>query len=95
MIQAYLALRGHRLHVRRTLDQFYYIGMKDTEHRDTSQVVQRYAMEKLDLTDTNQNDQLLQSKLIMVDQLWLWVLKKSLPPNLTPSHSTWRLRNYR
>ena len=69
--------------------------MEDTEGRDTNQVVQRYAVKGFDLIDTDQNDQLLQSKLIMVDQLWLWVLKKSLPPISIPFHYAQRLQNYR
>ncbi|RYP58456.1 hypothetical protein DL769_008947 [Monosporascus sp. CRB-8-3] len=77
LIKAYLSLNGYRLHIRRTLDQFYYIGMEDTESRDTKQVVQRYAVKGFDKIDKNQNDQLLQSKLIMVDQLWLWILGES------------------
>jgi hypothetical protein len=74
LVQAYLASQNHRLHIRRTLDQFYYLGMEDTEDRDTNQVVQRYALKGLDKIDENHTDLLLQSKLIMVDQLWLWVL---------------------
>ncbi|EPE32023.1 hypothetical protein GLAREA_12105 [Glarea lozoyensis ATCC 20868] len=76
LVQAYLASQNHRLHIRRTLDQFYYLGMEDTEDRDTNQVVQRYALKGLDKIDENQTDLLLQSKLIMVDQLWLWILGK-------------------
>ncbi|KAG4434243.1 hypothetical protein IFR05_010262 [Cadophora sp. M221] len=74
LVQAYLPLHGHRHHVRRTLDQFYYIGMEDTEGRDINQVVQRYAVKGLDKIDKDYENVLLQSKLIMVDQLWLWVL---------------------
>ncbi|KAF8853541.1 hypothetical protein BDZ45DRAFT_75687 [Acephala macrosclerotiorum] len=60
---AYL-LEAHPLHVRRTLDQYYYHSMLDTKRRDIDQVVSRY-----------QKDQNLNPKVIsMVDQLWLWVL---------------------
>lgn len=76
LVQAYLGLHSHRFHIRRTLDQFYYIGMQDTEGRDTNQVVQRCAVKELDKIDKDQDKILLQSKLIMVDQLWLWVLGK-------------------
>ena len=57
------------LHVRRTLDQFWYRNV-DTAVRDGDQVVQRYqAKEK---TPTSEIDSL------MVDQLWVWVLGPSL-----------------
>jgi Mg2+ and Co2+ transporter CorA len=57
------------LHVRRTLDQFWYRNV-DTAVRDGDQVVQRYqAKEK---KPTSEIDSL------MVDQLWVWVLGPSL-----------------
>ncbi|KAI3318081.1 hypothetical protein HD806DRAFT_540551 [Xylariaceae sp. AK1471] len=71
LISAYLARGAHYLHLRRTLDQFYYIGVEDTEDRDINQVVQRYAVKKFSMTDESR----MRSKLIMVDQLWLWVLE--------------------
>ncbi|KAE9381023.1 hypothetical protein N431DRAFT_457638 [Stipitochalara longipes BDJ] len=80
LIEAYFAneyvdKHGHRLHIRRTLDQFYYIGMKDTERRDIDQVVQRYALKGMkDLESLIDDKDLLDSKLIIVDQLWMWVL---------------------
>jgi ankyrin repeat protein len=57
------------LHVRRTLDQFWYRDI-DTRVRDGDQVVQRY--QKKEHRPRNEIDSL------MVDQLWIWVLGPSL-----------------
>jgi len=65
LIQAYLQ-SSHNLHIRRTLDQFYYHGIS-TEDRDTDQVVYRYTRDKGKVM-----------KVFMVDQLWLWILDKDL-----------------
>lgn len=65
LIQAYLQ-SAHNLHVRRTLDQFYYHAIS-TEGRDTDQVVYRYTRDKGK-----------ERKVFMVDQLWLWILSDDL-----------------
>lgn len=65
LIQAYLQ-STHNLHIRRTLDQYYYHAIS-TEDRDTDQVVYRYTRDKGK-----------EKKLYMVDQLWLWILDKDL-----------------
>ncbi|KAI0858773.1 hypothetical protein F4860DRAFT_526840 [Xylaria cubensis] len=70
LINAYFARETHHLHIRRTLDQFYY--EEDTDVRDTSQVVQRYAVKGLPKISKKET---MSSKLIMVDQLWLWMLQ--------------------
>ncbi|KUJ13580.1 uncharacterized protein LY89DRAFT_754448 [Mollisia scopiformis] len=63
LLRAYLR-DPHPLHIRRTLDQYYYYAMESTEERDSDQVVTRY-----------QKKYHLEPKVItMVDQLWLWVL---------------------
>lgn len=55
------------LHIRRTLDQSYFLNLKDTSHRDQDQVVYRatrlpwYVPGNL-------------ARAVMVDQLWMWVL---------------------
>ncbi|KAI0600665.1 hypothetical protein F4775DRAFT_582590 [Biscogniauxia sp. FL1348] len=54
------------LHPRRTLDQFFYHGI-DTSARDTDQVVYRYCKRHH-----------VETKVFMVDQLWLWVIGKDL-----------------
>ena len=65
LIQAYLQSTPN-LHIRRTLDQFYYHAI-NTEGRDQDQVVYRYTKEK-------GKDE----KVFMVDQLWLWILGNDL-----------------
>lgn len=57
------------LHVRRTLDQFWYRNV-DTGVRDGDQVVQRY--QEKEKKSPSEIDSL------MVDQLWIWVLGPSL-----------------
>ena len=56
------------LHLRRTLDQAYYTKL-DTRARDNDQVIFRYTR---DVTKLGQN-----AMMIMVDQCWLWVVRKS------------------
>jgi hypothetical protein len=67
-------LRKHLLserpvHIRRTLDQSYYWTLKDTSTRDRDQVVYR--------ATKDQNP-----RIIMVDQLWLWILDGSKHQNI-------------
>lgn len=54
------------LHMRRTLDQYYYYMLEDTEDRDADQVVTRWAKNQLGKPRHN---------ILMVDQLWIWVIK--------------------
>ncbi|KAL9111061.1 MAG: hypothetical protein Q9227_004494 [Pyrenula ochraceoflavens] len=53
------------LHFRRTLDQYYYYTLRTTEVRDRDQVVSRY-MKQLWPEE--------EGIVLMVDQLWLWIL---------------------
>jgi hypothetical protein len=55
------------LHFRRTLDQYYYYTLHTTEARDRDQVVSRY------IAKTWPDDE---NMVLMVDQLWLWILDK-------------------
>ena len=66
-----MLIRAHiqsstQLHVRRTLDQFFYHGI-DTERRDRDQVVYRFCKEREK-----------EPKIFMVDQLWMWILGDGL-----------------
>ncbi|KAF2685607.1 hypothetical protein K458DRAFT_387567 [Lentithecium fluviatile CBS 122367] len=54
------------LHPRRSLDQYFYPHLSDTSFRDKDQVVWRRTKEARG-----------GSKMIMVDQLWLWSIKYS------------------
>jgi hypothetical protein len=78
------------LHPRRTLDQSYYSALKDTGTRDRDQVVYRATTpaghdcaEIVDEEDPYQKCRQCQEdvkkvpRLIMVDQLWLWILDES------------------
>lgn len=65
LIHAYLH-STHNLHIRRTLDQFYYHAIS-TDDRDEDQVIYRYTKDKGK-----------EVKVFMVDQLWLWILGDDL-----------------
>jgi len=64
LVQAYLRDK-HPLHIRRTLDQFYYYILNNTDVRDKDQTGSRYHR-RFGLKNKN--------IITMVDQLWLWVL---------------------
>ena len=59
----------HPLHVRRTLDQFYYSTLRETETRDVDQVPYKYFHGQFPRSTMH--------PVLMVDQLWLWVLDDS------------------
>ncbi|KAJ4351186.1 uncharacterized protein N0V89_006525 [Didymosphaeria variabile] len=63
LINAYL-YNPPALHVRRTLDQYYYHMLENTHERDIDQVVSRWAQNVKSATNHN---------ILMVDQLWLWI----------------------
>lgn len=74
------------LHPRRTLDQFYYWTLKDTRTRDRDQVVYRGTAPVRDLMHSNcvkracEHCQATVRKIprvVMVDQLWMFILDKS------------------
>lgn len=70
LIRAHLATSTASLHVRRTLDQSFYHNI-DTESRDEDQVVYRYQLKDREKEDVD-------PKIVMVDQLWMWVLGPNL-----------------
>ncbi|KAB5586057.1 hypothetical protein GE09DRAFT_51240 [Coniochaeta sp. 2T2.1] len=55
------------LHIRRTLDQYYFLTLADTSKRDRDQVV--YRATNWGLKQPSRN-----ARIVMVDQLWLWIL---------------------
>ncbi|KAF2648081.1 hypothetical protein K491DRAFT_261624 [Lophiostoma macrostomum CBS 122681] len=61
------------LHVRRTLDQYYYHMLESTQDRDKDQVVSRWYQRVKGQSRHN---------ILMVDQLWLWTTWKK-PPKTT------------
>lgn len=72
LIRAHLTTSTVSLHVRRTLDQSFYHNI-DTESRDQDQVVYRYQTKGKDV-----DDPAFDPKVVMVDQLWMWILGKDL-----------------
>ena len=75
LLRAHLVSSTVNLHVRRTLDQFYYHNI-DTKSRDEDQVVYRYQSERLKRMASEEIR--TEPKVFMVDQLWMWVLGKDL-----------------
>lgn len=56
------------LHDRRTLDQSYFYNLRNVAHRDSDQVIGQNTLRK----EGNNPDQ--SRKMMMVDQLWMWVV---------------------
>lgn len=82
--------RDPPLHPRRTLDQSHYGALKNTETRDRDQVVYRATSPAAHVCERDQtvtqavgkckqcrDDIRMVPRLIMVDQLWLWILDES------------------
>jgi Mg2+ and Co2+ transporter CorA len=72
LIDAHLSSSTTSLHVRRTLDQFFYPNI-DTQSRDQDQVVYRYQTK-----GPGREGPGTDPKIFMVDQLWMWVLGTNL-----------------
>ncbi|KAL4762550.1 ankyrin repeat protein [Aspergillus foveolatus] len=68
LLRAHLTGSSTSLHIRRTLDQFFYPNI-DTQSRDQDQVVYRYQKKR---------SRVPEPKIFMVDQLWMWILGPSL-----------------
>ncbi|KAL3485526.1 hypothetical protein BJX62DRAFT_217054 [Aspergillus germanicus] len=68
LLRAHLSSSTTSLHIRRTLDQFFYPNI-DTQTRDQDQVVYRYQ---------TRGSRTPEPKIFMVDQLWMWILGPSL-----------------
>lgn len=73
------------IHVRRTLDQFGYPHLRSTVSRDDDQMLWKRTRKLEDLIDwltgddelppkSNSQDSIVDGKVLMVDQIWLWVL---------------------
>ncbi|KAK4655420.1 hypothetical protein QC762_302370 [Podospora pseudocomata] len=69
------------VHCRRTLDQFSYYMLSSTETRDKSQVAYKWAK------DTKACDKAKDRPIIMVDQLWVWILHNGTV--ITSFPTTW------
>lgn len=75
LVREYLP-KSPPLHIRRTLDQYYYYMLSDTGQRDSDQVVTRWARNYLKIRDHN---------ILMVDQLWLWVVAGDQDKGILPN----------
>ena len=65
------------LHPRRTLDQFYYSSLRNTSTRDSDQTISKWT--GIGVEQGGRQSAHSSSRLIMVDQLWCWVLDESKP----------------
>lgn len=72
LIRAHLASSSASLHIRRTLDQFFYPNI-DTQIRDQDQVVYRYQTK-----GQGRERYWAEPKIFMVDQLWMWIIGTNL-----------------
>lgn len=59
--------REPALHIRRTLDQSYFLNLDDTTRRDRDQVVYRATRLPWHVPGNL-------TRVVMVDQLWMWIL---------------------
>jgi hypothetical protein len=88
LIRAYFKKDTFPLHCRRTLDQFTYHMLEDTERRDNTQVMFKWTKqdqakrEKADRQlhnvqppSTHPNRDKGSYPLLMIDQLWMWILE--------------------
>lgn len=72
------------INCRRTLDQYQYPSIHDTRARDDDQVLYKLTKESLSPDMSNvqaetPEDDVLNGNLLMVDQLWMWIME-------TPDH---------
>lgn len=74
------------LHPRRTLDQFYYSSLGDTSSRDRDQTISKWTGPNVPAD--GRTGAVDQSLIIMVDQLWCWVVDDSTSNQ--PLHPTQR-----
>jgi hypothetical protein len=63
------------LHPRRTLDQFYYPSLENTRARDADQTLSKWTEERV--PSYGRARAMYDSILIMIDQLWCWVIDDS------------------
>jgi len=81
VVESYL-LSDRPIHCRRTLDQYRYYMLETTESRDRDQVVYKWARNREHRKRESGSVDVLGEKVfkasnrpvIMVDQLWLWIL---------------------
>ncbi|KAF2624672.1 hypothetical protein BU25DRAFT_493335 [Macroventuria anomochaeta] len=84
--QFLLGMNGKSLHPRRTLDQFYYSSLDDTSSRDRDQTISKWTGP--DVGADGRTAAIDQSLIIMVDQLWCWVVDERTVFTCFPSQNT-------
>lgn len=95
MIWKYLSCE-RPIHVRRTLDQFGYPHLRSTVSRDDDQMLWKRTRKLEDLIDwptsddelpplSNSPDSIVDGKVLMVDQIWLWVLDQKTVVTFFPN----------
>ncbi|KAF4859771.1 hypothetical protein CGCSCA2_v006020 [Colletotrichum siamense] len=57
---------------RRTLDEFYYSGLRNTASRNAGQTVSKWTGK--DVRENGRDQAVEDSHVILVDQLWIWIL---------------------
>lgn len=72
------------IHIRRTLDQFGYPNLRSTVARDDDQMLWKRTKKKVNLSefnsalhvedDSDKHGPFMDGKVLMVDQLWLWII---------------------
>lgn len=71
------------IHTPRSIDQYYYSSLADTSRRDVDQVIRRYQNRKwkeeaeASYGNNKTPDDDCDFQMVMVDQLWLWVIDDS------------------
>lgn len=68
LLDHYLDCHGP-IHNRRTFDQYYYRNLSNTRHRDCDQLIGRLFQRR-----SGESSSVTEQPVLMVDQLWLWVL---------------------
>jgi hypothetical protein len=61
-------------HLRKTLDQFCYSGLPDTDFRDAGQTVSKWTGDEPMMDKEGRQKAAADSLVVMVDQLWIWAL---------------------
>ncbi|KAI1121850.1 hypothetical protein F5Y10DRAFT_255444 [Nemania abortiva] len=80
-----MGMRTNPLHPRRTLDQFFYPSVANTAARDADQTLSKWTGN--DLGPEGRRRAEGDSLLILIDQLWCWVLDQETIVSFFPSSS--------
>ncbi|KAH9869091.1 hypothetical protein J1614_008168 [Plenodomus biglobosus] len=64
-------------HPRKTLDQFFYTGLNNTETRDAGQTISKWTSKSSKMTAKGMETAEDDSHIIMVDQLWICAVNHS------------------